>query len=302
MPSKLTVAVVLIAAPFAFFPHPGAGALQASPQIETTAEAKPKSSEAHEDLDALLWMQTSAEYRAITEQTFRLAEMNLGRALVDPSWTASLAQQKQWDRKTDRVKALPPAVIMDVDETVLDNTAYQTRLIQNQSEFDPVTWNKFVEEEMSIAVPGAVDFVKACRDAQVTVLFVTNREFSVEPATRRNLIKVGLLRTEDPDWVFSKNERQTWTSNKQSRRAHLASQYRILMILGDDLNDFVPQGDRPTATQRRKLAERYSDRWGHRWFMLPNPNYGGWERALIDWQDREPRSTKIQLKRSNMRN
>lgn len=302
MSSKLTVVLVLIATGIVAFAPTGSRSLQASPQAESTPDPAPASSEAHEDLDALLWMQTSAEYRAITRQTFRLAEMNLGRAIVDPSWTASLQQQRQLDRKATTAKTLPPAVIMDVDETVLDNTAYQTRLIQTQSEFNPETWNAFVEEELSIAVPGAVEFVNACRDAQVTVLFVTNREFSVEPATRRNLIKVGLLKTADPDWIFSKNERQSWTSNKQSRRAHLASQYRILMILGDDLNDFVPQGDRPTATQRQKLAERFSDRWGQRWFMLPNPNYGGWERALFDWQDRDPRSSKIQLKRNNMRN
>ncbi len=301
MPSKLTVVLVFIVVGIEVVSPCGLATLYASPQIETTSASESESSEAHEDLDALLWMQTSAEYRAITRQTFLLAEMNLGRALVDPSWTASVDQQRQMDRKAEAVKTLPPAVIMDVDETVLDNTAYQTQLIQTQSEFDPVTWNQFVEEEKSIAIPGAVHFVEACRDAQVTVLFVTNREFSVEPATRRNLIKVGLMKAEDPDWIFSKNERKTWTSNKQSRRAHLASQYRILMILGDDLNDFVPQGDRPTASQRQKLADRYTDRWGHRWFMLPNPNYGGWERALFNWQDREPRSKKIQLKRSHMR-
>ena len=265
------------------------------------AASKDQEASGHEDLDALLWLQTSAEFIAITRQTFRLAEMNLGSALVDPTWSACLEQQRMFAKQPGAMAALPPAVILDVDETVLDNSAYQARLIANGEEFDPKTWNLFVQEESGIAVPGAVDFIEACRAARVTVLYVTNREYEVEYATRRNLVKTGLLQENDPDVLLTKNERQQWTSDKKSRRTHLASQYRILMILGDDLNDFVSLGKKPTPEKRRKTATRYSDRWGRQWMALPNPNYGGWERSLYQWEDRAAREAKLKLKRSNLR-
>ena len=270
-------------------------------QSNPSDSQKEKSAVAHEDLDALLWIQTSAEYEAITRQTFRLAEMNLGSALVDPAWTASTEQQRRFAKKPRQLAALPPAVILDVDETVLDNTAYQTRLIEKQEEFSRESWLAYVREEASPGIPGAKEFIQACRDARVTVLYVTNREFEVEYATRRNLIKTGLLHEDDPDVVFTKYERETWTSDKQTRRAHLATRYRILMMLGDDLNDFITLGKHPASEKRRHVATQYADWWGQRWMALPNPNYGGWERSVYGWKDSSSRETKLKLKREMMR-
>ena len=271
---------------------------QQNNQPQTKAENL--SLRSHEDLDAVLWVQTSAEYEAIARQSFRLAESNLGKALVDASWTASREQQRMFANKTQELAKLPPAVILDIDETVLDNTKYQSRLIENEMEFSPKSWNDFVREEASPAIPGSKEFINACREARVTVLYVSNREFEVEYATRRNLASEGLLHEDDPDLIFSKNERKNWGSDKQPRRTYLASRYRILMILGDDLNDFVSLGSRPTAKKRKDVANKYADWWGRRWITLPNPNYGGWERSLYDWNDRSSRSEKLENKRSKL--
>ena len=110
---------------------------------------------AHEDLDALLWIQNSAEYSAITRQTFRLAQLNLEASMADTTWTASIEQQEMFADKPAELEALPVAIIVDVDETVLDNSIYQTRLIRTASEFDPDSWTRFVKEEISSSVPGA---------------------------------------------------------------------------------------------------------------------------------------------------
>ena len=254
----------------------------------------------HEDLDAVLWVQTSAEYEALTRQSFRLAEFNLGDALVDPSWTASKEQQEMFARKPAELAQLPPAVILDIDETVLDNSIYQSRLIENEQEYHRESWNDFVREAASPAIPGSKAFIQACRDARVTVLYVSNREYEVEFATRRNLVSTGLLDEDDPDLVFSKNERAGWGSDKQPRRTYLASRYRILMILGDDLNDFVSLGRHPAPEKRKDVANKYSTWWGRRWIALPNPNYGGWERSLYDWNDSAPRQDKLEDKRSRL--
>ena len=268
---------------------------------QTQSAVTTSSPVAHEDLDAVLWIQTSAEFDAIARQTFRLAELNLGDALVDPSWTASTEQQKMFAKRPQELGKLPPAVILDIDETILDNSSYQSRLIEKNEEFNRETWNDFVREEASPAIAGAKEFVKACRDARVTVLFVSNREFEVEYATRRNLVATGLLHEDNPDLVFSKYEKKDWGSDKKTRRTHLASRYRILMIVGDDLNDFVSLGSKPTSKKRKQVANKYSNWLGSRWITMPNPNYGGWERALYDWNDGSSRSEKLRNKKSKLR-
>ena len=65
-----------------------------------------------------------------------------------------------------------------------------------------------------------------------------------------------------------------------ARRAFVARTYRILLLVGDDLRDFVsvPRGTAPA--DRVALAQRYADRWGERWFLLPNAMYGSWEQSL----------------------
>jgi acid phosphatase len=293
-PTGLIVALLL-----GCFCSPGATLLNAQ-QSPNRDERGPRSVP-HEDLDALLWVQSSAEYQAIARQTFRLATMNLGPALVDPAWTASVEQQRMFADRLPELAALPPAIIVDVDETVLDNSAYQALLIRTRTEFTRQSWLDFVRQEQSPAIPGARVLLDACRNARVQVLFVTNREYEVEYATRRNLVRAGLLREDDPDVVFTKYERESWTSDKRTRRQHLASRYRILMMLGDDLNDFLSLGQQPAAGARKAAVRRYADWWGTRWITLPNPNYGGWERSLCNWNDSAPRQSKLKMKHKAVR-
>jgi acid phosphatase len=256
--------------------------------VEVTTAQKP-----HEDLDATLWMQTSAEYGAITKVIYRAASDRLQEALADPNWSAIPGVESDPDG------ALPPAVILDVDETALDNSGYQVQLIQNGHEYSQHEWHQFVTTEASTAIPGAKEFVDACRAAGVKVFFVTNRDTSVENHTRANLESLGLLAPADKneeDTLLCKNERPEWTINKATRRAHVAQSYRVLLLLGDDLNDFVWVGYKPTSADRRALATQHDEAWGRQWFPLPNANYGGWERSLYYFQDALPHETKLRKK------
>ncbi|MGI9517435.1 MAG: 5'-nucleotidase, lipoprotein e(P4) family [Pirellulaceae bacterium] len=271
-------------------------------QCPTALEAQQSNEAAvHEDLDAVTWMQTSAEYAAITRQTFRQAQFNLGIAIVDPGWTASTEQATMFADSPEDLAGLPPAIVVDVDETVLDNSAFQVGLIEADKEFSTEEWLTFCRRQESPAIPGAVPFLNSCRAAGVAVLFVTNRDHVVEDATRQNLIDVGLLLADDPDTLFTKNEQEDWTSNKQSRREFLAGQYRILLLLGDDLNDFVDPGYYGDSNQRRLVGNEFSDMWGQRWMMMPNPTYGGWERSLYNWDNSASRETKLKTKRAALR-
>ncbi len=265
------------------------------PVGESVDEATPL---VHEDLDATAWVQTSAEYPSITLQTYRAAKSRLDAALADSTWTAFAAQQ---DKLTDEDgKPLPPAVILDVDETVLDNSGFQAELIINGGEYTPDIWHAWVEKRKARPVPGAKAFLDACRSAGVTTYLVTNREFKAEEATRKNLEELHLIPAGGADVILSKREQEDWTSDKTSRREFVAATHRILLMVGDDLNDFAYAGKNHTAASRRKIAAENNSLFGDKWFLLPNPNYGGWERSLYEFNDRLPREKKLQAKHAGL--
>ena len=234
----------------------------------------------HENLNAVVWMQTALEYEASALQAFRLAEMQLDAALTNPSWTAAIEQTSDFAK-------LAPAVIVDVDETVLDNSYYQARMIRDRTEYSSATWDPWVQEARATAIPGAVEFAKHATSKGVAIFYVTNRTANLEDATRRNLAALGFPiatqgQTDAPlDTVLTRGEIPEWqASAKGPRRAHVARAYRILLLIGDDLGDFVADASGAVAERQTKTAPQ-EDWWGRRWIMVPNPSYGSWERAVI---------------------
>ncbi|MFG0254500.1 MAG: 5'-nucleotidase, lipoprotein e(P4) family, partial [Rhodopirellula sp. JB053] len=217
-------------------------------------------------------------------------------AINVPTWSADLVQQAELAGHEPAKTDLPTAVILDIDETVLDNSPYQSRRINEDGGFTPESWEDWVREARAEPVPGVREFLRSAVDAGVVVFFVTNRENSVEHATRRNLEQLGLVESDAIDRILSKRERDEWTSDKATRRAHIAKRYRILLLIGDDLNDFISVGEEPTSHARRDLAAEHGDMWGVKWIQLPNPNYGGWERSIYDWEDAADDAVKLQRK------
>jgi len=236
------------------------------------AAAQSGRSETHENLHGVLWIQTAAEYRVLAETTYAQARAALDKALADPSWTAELTQSGVYD-------SLPPAVIMDLDETVLDNSKLLGQLVLTGAPSSSGLWRDWVRRAEAGAVPGAVSFVRYAESKRVTVFYVSNRDAEVEEPTRRNLKTLGVTLPKAVDTVLLADEQPKWSGDKTSRRAHVARDYRVLLMLGDDLNDFV-SGANAGPEERRSLARRHTQMWGERWFLLPNPVYGSWERAL----------------------
>ena len=143
----------------------------------------------HEDLDATLWVTFAAEYKAIARQTYVAATSQLNSAIANKDWSAIPSDSSTSDASVLEGKpARPVCVIMDVDETVLDNSGYQRELILNDSSFTGESWSQFVNKQISPPVPGAKEFVDTCRRLNVAVFFVTNRDVSLEESTRENLI------------------------------------------------------------------------------------------------------------------
>lgn len=220
-------------------------------------------------LHATLWVQTGAGYRASAMQTYRLARDAMVRALRDPTWSAIV---------DGPVPDGSPAVILDVDETVLDNSAYEARRLQEGTTSTPESWAAWVEEAAAPPVPGALGFTRAAAARGIAVYYVTNRDRELEGPTLRNLLELGFPVDSAGERLMTKGERPDWNSDKRNRQLAVAADHRVLLLVADDLNDFVP-GVRSSADAYRAALDRYADRFGQSWFMLPNPMYGSWERA-----------------------
>lgn len=258
-----------------------------------SAEAPPAtpddSREVPSVLDAVLWMQTSAEYVGLARQTWALALDQLRRNLADTSYSAVVEQRPG-------AGSLPAAVIVDVDETVLDNSPYAARLIEDGEEFSEATWGAWVNEARARPVPGALEFVRAAVEMGVTVFYVTNRNAELEEGTARNLAAQGFPASAATDLYLLKDERPEWGSDKTTRRAFVARDYRVVLVAGDDLNDFVSGARGAGVAERFDLARRYGERWGRGWFVLPNPTYGSWESAILLEAPRDDRDAVLRAK------
>jgi 5'-nucleotidase (lipoprotein e(P4) family) len=223
--------------------------------------------------NALAWMQNAAEYRLLCEQTYRHALSQLVSGLNDKKWSADEVQDFVGD-----FSEKPPAVILDCDETVLDNSAYNARNILQGQNYSTESWNQWCQEGKANAIPGALQFVKSAQALGVQVYYITNRRDVVKDATVKNLKNLGFPATHAN--VLTKNADRGRGDDKVTRRAMVAEKYRIVLLVGDSLSDLCSGMDGKTADQRNRIADRKSEFLGSRWIIMPNPVYGGWERAL----------------------
>ena len=245
---------------------PGAGQ---QPQPQPTPTPAPADNEFQ--VGALVWTQTSGEWRALSYQTFLLARMMLDQ-----------------DLKTNKNKKQKRAVVVDVDETVLDNSPHQAWLVKNRQTFNQQNWGAWTSLAEAQPLPGAVGFLRYADSKGVRVFYITNRKETTRAATEANLKKVGfpnvsgesvLLRAEVP--------------SKEPRRKKVAEQYRIVLLLGDNLNDFAEVFEKRTVAERLMAVEQNRDQFGTHYIVLPNALYGDWENALyLNMQSGETRDTR----------
>jgi acid phosphatase len=236
--------------------------------------APPQCNPGHSLVNAVLWVSRSAEYRAAALSTFSAARRSLDAALADPTWVG--ATEENANDPTQ-----PPAVILDLDETALDNIEYEARAIRAGMTYDSALWTKWVDEGAAKSVPGAAEFLAYAKSRGVTPFYITNRDWPQEEAgTRANIERLGFPLDPNVDTLLLRGEGEFKGSDKGPRRAHVAKSYRVLLLLGDDLNDFTNARDKSPA-ERNAIVATMQDWWGVRWFIVPNPMYGSWERASI---------------------
>jgi 5'-nucleotidase (lipoprotein e(P4) family) len=289
--SLLAAALALAACKPTSFTAPDGAARPADAANATNPEAT-----ADDNLNAVLWIQRSEEYQANAISIYRAAADQLDAALKHPNGDARVPAAPE---ATAPLPGLKPAVIMDIDETVLDNSPYQARLIANGQEYNEVSWAEWVAEKQAEPVPGVLEFAKAAEAKGVTILYLSNRAQHLQEATLANLREVGLPVKDESVFLGLGTHVEGCEqhgSEKLCRRRLAGREYRVLMQFGDQLGDFV-EIIANTTEARAALMEEYGDWFGERWWMLANPTYGSWEPAAFGNNWTLPREERRSLKR-----
>ncbi|MBC7911645.1 MAG: 5'-nucleotidase, lipoprotein e(P4) family [Pyrinomonadaceae bacterium] len=212
---------------------------------------------------ATLWTQTSAEFRALAYQSF-----NYARLLFDR------------DLKTNRSKKMKRAVVVDVDETVMDNSPFQVSAILKSKGFTGADFTEWCERRTAAAVPGALEFLKYAHAKGARVFYVTNRNSAERQCTADNLKQLGFPDVSDETLLL----RET-TSSKEPRRQMIAQKHRIVLLIGDNLNDLAQVFEKKSIADRSAAVDQMKDEFGSRFIVIPNTMYGEWEGAVYEYKN-----------------
>lgn len=219
-----------------------------------------------------LWMQQSAEARVIKEQLFEVAKEKLSHNM------------SQYKGKK------PLAVIVDIDETILDNAPYSARLVKTGKDFNSETWNAWVNEANADLVPGASDFLRYAEMQGVEVYYISNRKEENLEVTIDNLRKFDLPFA-DENHVMLRAE----TSDKTDRREKVKSEYRVLLLVGDQMTDFSENVEifQPDVSEYSVAMDSIKSSF----VLLPNPLYGSFESMMYQNQENLSNKQKDEVRR-----
>eukprot|EP01156_Anaeramoeba_ignava_P003750 Anaeramoba_ignava/a224346_4.p1 GENE.a224346_4~~a224346_4.p1 ORF type:complete len:262 (-),score=36.71 a224346_4:11-796(-) len=203
-----------------------------------------------------IWFQKSAETKALFHQAYNIAKMRIDE----------IAKNK-YDK--------PAAVVLDIDETVLDNSPFQGWCIQNDSAFSKKSWHRWVLMENAAPLTGALDFTIYAQKNNVEVIYISNRHVTELEATINNMKKLGFPNA-DENHIFLKDS----TSDKTIRRNLVSEKFEIALLVGDNLGDFDHLYDDRDNLNAHKVVEEQKEMFGKKFIVLPNPMYGKWEKPF----------------------
>ena len=210
----------------------------------------------------VLWQQHAAEYRALCYQAFNIATLRLNEI------------------PANKLKSGKLAIITDLDETILENSYAEAQLIIEGKERTSTTWKKWTSKSAATAVPGAVEFLQAAKQKGLTIFYISNRDTGEVKSTLINLKKLQLPNADTEHMLFLSN-----TSSKEIRRQTVMNRYDVIMLMGDNLNDFMQVFEGRNIADRIAETDKVRTDWGRKFIVLPNATYGEWEHALYDYED-----------------
>lgn len=227
---------------------------------------------------AINWVQTSAEFRALSYQSFNLARMNLD------SFLASYSGSK------------PVAISVDIDETVFDNSAYQAWLIGQDFGYSSKTWGPWVASRQAKAMPGAVEFLKYVKQKGVEIFYISNIKMDFYEGIEKRMNELGIPYADKKHLLL-----KTKTSDKQPRRDMVAKDYEIALLMGDNLNDFLSVFRKKPVDGRFAEADKIKNMWGKKFIVFPNPMYGDWEGAIYKGNWGASAAEKDQMRKDHLK-
>jgi 5'-nucleotidase (lipoprotein e(P4) family) len=201
---------------------------------------------------SLYWQKNSAEYVALSYQAYNLAKFRLDEKL-------NLEFNKR------------PAIVIDLDETVLNNLPYNEMLIDSSEVFTQESWSKWVNKKIATKVPGSLEFINYAKSKNVKIVYLSNRRVENYEPTKVNLVNLGYPFDEDT-LMLLRDE----TSDKTARRNTL-NDYEIIMLLGDNLADFNSVFYKKSNNERIQSVDSLSKMFGDKFIVFPNLIYGDWE-------------------------
>lgn len=210
---------------------------------------------------ATLFVQQSAEFKALSYQAY-----NIGRLQLDKAITENKGKKKL-------------AIVLDIDETVLDNSPFEAKCILENTNY-PTNWIEWCKEEKAESIAGALDFINYASQNGVEVFYISNRKMEVFEATRTNLIKNGFPFADSTHMLL-----RTSVNDKEQRRALVSENFEIVLLFGDNLGDFTNLFDDKSTADRYTLVEEMKAEFGSRYIVLPNPMYGAWDAAMMHGLD-----------------
>ena len=201
---------------------------------------------------SLYWQKNSAEYFALSYQAYNVAKFRL-------------------DDKLNSELNKRPAIVIDLDETVLNNLPYNEKLIDSSEVFTQESWSRWVNKKIATKVPGSLEFINYAKSKNVKIVYLSNRRVENYNPTKENLINLGYPFDEDT-LMLLRDE----TGDKTGRRNTL-NDYEIIMLLGDNLADFDSVFYKKSNKERIQSVDSLSKMFGDKFIVFPNLIYGDWE-------------------------
>jgi 5'-nucleotidase (lipoprotein e(P4) family) len=209
---------------------------------------------------ATLYQQTSAEYDALCYQAFNMAEI-----MIRDAMSRDLGGEL--------------AIITDIDETVLDNSPYQAGCILNNYSY-PTKWDEWCLRCEAKAVPGSQQFFNFVSAQGIQIFYITNRKTHLQECTLENMARRGFPQADEAHLLMREKD-----NSKEMRRRLVEGKYRIILLLGDNLDDFTNAFEGKTPGDRQEVASKLKGSFGRRFIMFPNAMYGSWESSLYEQMD-----------------
>ncbi len=208
---------------------------------------------------SVVWYQQSAEMKACYYQTF-----NFGKRLLDENMEKATSD-------------LPKAVVVDVDETMLDNSPFETERINTGTSYTSENWKAWTDLMEAKALPGAVEFAKYAEEKGVEVFYISNRKLNEVESSIKNLTAEGFPFVDEAHILFKDQ-----TSDKTERRAKVSENYEIILLIGDNLGDFDEFFNERSVNKGFDIVHEHKNDFGRKFLILPNPMYGRWEKAVYN--------------------